>query len=117
MTAKPDMALLPAPFADLEPFVADWARDDFQQRNHQRFTAGMDSVRTFYEALAPRADEIMTCLEGFPLEDVPADAANLYKLLMALAHVTLSVEHHGQLAPPGTEFNPAVRVIDGPSPA
>ncbi|KEQ52031.1 hypothetical protein [Sphingobium chlorophenolicum] len=111
------MALLPDGFADLLPFVAQWAKDDVQERHRQRFAAGMDGVQAFYDALAPRATDMMAYLDTVPLDDMPEEAANLYKLLMALAHVTLSVEHHGELAPPGTAFNPAVQIVRGPAPA
>ncbi|BAI98770.1 hypothetical protein Sj15T_38380 [Sphingobium sp. TA15] len=107
---------LPRGFEDLEPFVEQWALEDFQARNEHRFAAGMAQVQAFYDAVAPRAPAILDHLDPLPLDALSPDEKRLYQLLMAVAHCALSVEFHGQLAPPNSTYNPAVRIVKGPSP-
>ena len=59
--------LLPPAFADLEP----WA---------------------FYDAFFPRAEEAIAYCDGFPLDDMPADAERLFQLLHSLLMVSYAVE-------------------------
>lgn len=101
----------------MEPFISDWALDDFQTLNRQRFAAGMSGVQAFYHAAASKAEEMIVYPNAISSDETPMEARTLNKLLLSLANVTLSVEHHAQLAPGGTEHNPAVQVIRGPTPA
>ena len=107
---------LPPSFEELEPFVEYWAAEDFHARIARRFSSDIAQARRFYDAVAPRAADILRYLEQFPLLDLPPDAKRLYQLLMTLAHVTVSIEHHGALSSPGTIYNPAVRLLNGPMP-
>jgi len=84
--------MLPAEFADLEPFVADWCLDSEPERYAKRLASTMDEIQAFYDAIFPRAEEAIVYLEQFPLDDLPDDALRLLKLLYSLILVSFAVE-------------------------
>ena len=84
-------AVLPAEFADLEPF-ADWALPSEGDRYDKRLASTMDELQTFYDAAFPRLDEAMAYLDVFPLDDLPDDAKRLLWLFCALVTVSFPVE-------------------------
>lgn len=116
MTGLPNDRTLPAGFEALEPYVDAWARDDFQGRFETRFTSDMAAILDFYDQMQPRADEALRYLETLPLEALPPEAERLFKLLMALAHVAVSVERHGQPGPKGVSWPTTLRVTQGSFP-
>lgn len=116
MIVGSDESPLPAGFDELESYVADWARDDFQSRFETRFTRDMAAIRDFYDHMQPRADDALTYLEGVPLDAMPPEAERLFKLLMALAHVAVSVERHGQPGPKNVAWPTTLRVTQGSYP-
>jgi hypothetical protein len=85
-------ALLPAQFADLEPFVAEWCLDSEPARYAKRLRSSMEEIQGFYDALMPRAEEAIQYLEKFPLDDLPEDAWRLLKLLYSLILMSFAVE-------------------------
>ena len=48
---------LPKQFSDLQPFVADWALPTRAQRYEARLSKPFDELVTFYDGVAPRAEE------------------------------------------------------------
>ena len=76
------MTMLPAAFADLEPFAARWC------------------LAT--EAITPRAEAAIEHCEQFPLHDLPADALNLLHLVYSMIMVSFPVEAWGQPRVPDT---------------
>ena len=65
-------ALLPAEFAELEPFAATWCLATERERFAQRMASTMDEMQAFY--------------------DIPADAERLLQLLYSLIMVSFPVE-------------------------
>ena len=53
---------LPEGFTDLEPFVTDWALPTRAQRYEARLSKPYDELVTFYDAIAPRAEEAIAYL-------------------------------------------------------
>ena len=51
------MALLPTPFADLEPFAAVWCLPTEGERYDRRLASTMDELQAFYDACFPRVEE------------------------------------------------------------
>jgi len=49
--------LLPAEFADLEPFAATWCLPTEPERWARRLASTMDELQAFYDAAFPRAEE------------------------------------------------------------
>ena len=84
--------LLPAEFADLERWVADWCLDSEPERYAKRLSSTMDEIQVFYSAIMPRAEAAIQYLEKFPLDDLPADAMRLLKLLYSLILMSFAVE-------------------------
>ncbi len=89
-------ALLPSEFSDLEPFAAKWCLATEQDRYMERLASSMEEMQAFYDAIFPVADEAMTYLDKFPLDDMPEDALNLLHLLYSLVMVSFPVEVWGQ---------------------
>ena len=83
---------LPADFADLEHFVADWVHEDASGRMAKRLSSQMPEIKAFYHAMLPRGEVALAYLRNFQLGAVPDDAARLLKLMLMLAEVAPAVE-------------------------
>jgi hypothetical protein len=94
--------LLPAEFADLEPFAATWCLPTESERFARRLAVSMDEMQAFYDAITPRFEEAMTYCDKFSLEDMPQDAVNLMHLLYSMIMVSFPVECWGQGPVPDT---------------
>ena len=84
--------LLPAAFAELEPWAATWCLATEPERWALRLRCTMTELRAFYDAFFPRAEEAIAYCDGFPLDDMPADAERLFQLLHSLLMVSYAVE-------------------------
>jgi hypothetical protein len=84
--------MLPADFADLEPFAATWCLATEPERWERRLASSMDEMRVFYDACFSRAEDAMVYLDRFALDDMPDDASRLLQLLHSLALVSYVVE-------------------------
>lgn len=82
---------LPAPFADLEPWVADWARPTRRERYQTRLSKPIEELEAFYDAIAPRAEQAIAYLGELDLKDLPADATRLLQLLYSMILVSYAV--------------------------
>ena len=82
---------LPAAFADLTTF-ADWIIPIERDRHRKRVTSDLATVRTFYDAIFPRMDAIITYLNGRGWEDLTPDDRNLFLLACAFMEVSHPVE-------------------------
>ena len=58
---------LPSAFAELSPFITDWALDDTTARMKKRNKSSMDDIRKFYEAMLPRLEAALSYLKTIPL--------------------------------------------------
>jgi hypothetical protein len=94
--------LLPAEFADLEPFAATWCLPTESERFARRLAVSMDEMQAFYDAITPRFEEAMTYCDKFSLGDMPPDAVNLMHLLYSMIMVSFPVECWGQGSVPDT---------------
>jgi hypothetical protein len=95
-------ALLPSEFSDLEPFAAKWSLATEQERYMERLSSSMDEMQALYDAVTDRAEEAMAYCDKFPLDDMPADALNLMRLLYSMIMVSFPVEVWGQPRIPDT---------------
>ncbi|HEX7427864.1 MAG TPA: hypothetical protein VF328_13150, partial [Mycobacterium sp.] len=73
-------AMLPAEFADLEPF-SEWCLPTEPQRFDKRMASSMAEMQAFYDAITPRAEEAIAFCDKFSLDDLPEDVLNLMHLL------------------------------------
>jgi hypothetical protein len=85
-------ALLPAEFAELEPYAAKWCLATERERFAERMASTMDEMQAFYDVFFPRAEEAIAYCDAFPLDDIPADAEHLLQLLYSLIMVSFPVE-------------------------
>lgn len=82
---------LPEGFTELEPFVADWALPTRAQRYEARLSKPYQELVTFYDAVAPRAEEAIACLNGLDIDALPDDATRLLQLLYSMILVSYAV--------------------------
>lgn len=85
-------AMLPAEFADLEPWAQAWCLERGQQRWDRRLASRMDELQAFYDAVYPRAEAAMIYLDPLPLDDLTEEAVNLMRLLYSLSTVSMAVD-------------------------
>jgi len=86
------MTLLPAEFAELEPFAPTWCLPTEGERFAQRMATPMADQQAFYDAFFPRAEEAIAYCDCFPLDELPEDAERLLQLLYSLIMVSFPVE-------------------------
>ncbi|WP_065382906.1 hypothetical protein [Hyphomonas sp. ND6WE1B] len=110
------MSLLPPGFEDLEVFVEHWDVPTTNERWNRRAGTPIEDIRSFYEAMLGRADEALRHCEQYPLDGMPADAARLSRLLMALAHAATAVEMHRASRVPHSPFPHMLSVERGFAP-
>lgn len=99
--------ILPADFAELRPFAANWSLATTAERTRKRHASDMREIRTFYDAAFPRAAAALQYLNSIPYDD-KMDAAdrNLMNLFLSLSEVATAVEWYRQ-----------PQVVDGYDPA
>ena len=86
------MALLPAEFADLEPW-SGWILQTERERYARRLATPMEELQAFYDAAFPRLAEANKYLEDYPLgQPIPEPQRNLLLLMMSLVLVSFPVE-------------------------
>jgi hypothetical protein len=84
--------LLPAEFADLEPFAETWCLPTEPERYARRLATSMAEMQRFYDAITPRAQAAMDYCDRFPLDEQPDDALRLLHLLYSMIMVSFPVE-------------------------
>jgi hypothetical protein len=85
------MAILPAEFADLEPF-ADWSLETEAERYAKRLASSMDEMQAFYDAAFPHLEAATKYLDALDLRALPDDATRLLWLCYSLVNVSFPVE-------------------------
>ncbi|MBC2660335.1 hypothetical protein H7F50_01095 [Novosphingobium flavum] len=110
-------AILPADFADLEPFVPDWTPTTSAGRAARRSAAPAPALAAFHDAMAPRLDAALAWLDARPLADLDPAGRNLLGLCLMLAHVALAVETQGQDEPRHALQREGMRITRTPADA
>jgi hypothetical protein len=85
------MSILPAEFADLEPF-AEWSVETEGERYAKRLASSMGDMQAFYEAAMPRLESAMKYLDDLEFTALPPDATRLLWLCYSLINVSFPVE-------------------------
>jgi len=94
--------MLPADFADLEPFAATWCLATEPERWARRLATTMKEMQAFYDACFPRAEDAIRYCDQFGLDDMPEDAVRLLQLLHSLALASYAIEVWQQPLPVDT---------------
>jgi hypothetical protein len=87
---------LPDRFSDLEPLARVWALGTEDERHARRLASSIADLRTLYDAMIPRIDDILAYLSEFQLESLTLEGRNLLYLAFSLAEVGPAVELYGQ---------------------
>ena len=66
---------LPAPFAALEPLVAEWALGSEEERCNKRLTSPIPKLRVFYDQGFPRIEAIIAYLNTLSKTPQPPPTA------------------------------------------
>ncbi|MBL8776837.1 MAG: hypothetical protein JNK12_12930 [Acidimicrobiales bacterium] len=85
------MPILPAEFADLEPF-ADWCLPTEDERYDKRIASTMDELQAFYDAAFPRLEAALDHLDALDINALPEDATRLLQLCNSLMTASFPVE-------------------------
>jgi hypothetical protein len=85
------MSVLPADFADLEPF-APWALPTEGERYAKRLASTMDELQAFYDAAFPRLSDSTDYLKGVALDGISEPDQHLLWLFSSLVTVSFPVE-------------------------
>jgi hypothetical protein len=88
--------MLPAEFAELEPFAETWCLATETERFNQRIASSMDDIRAFYDTFFPRLEEAIEFCDKYPLDELPDDVEHLVQLIHSLVMVSMAVEIFGQ---------------------
>jgi hypothetical protein len=88
--------MLPAMFAELEPFAPTWCLATEAERWRQRHASTMTELTAFYDAFFPRLEAAIEYCDRFPLDELPADVTNLLQLIYSLVLVSMAIEVFGQ---------------------
>lgn len=92
-----NMLTLPAGFENLAPFAEVWGKLESQEERYlQRQHSTMKELKSFYDATAPRLNEIFDHLDKFPMDDLPAPEALLYRTTLGLTEAAMAVEVFNQ---------------------
>lgn len=87
---------LPAAFAELEPFVADWTGDSEEKRHWKRVRSDLDTAKRFHAAAFPRMHDILTylgALDGrLDPKALPEPDRNLYYLAANVFEVSHPID-------------------------
>ena len=96
---------LPKGFENLQKYLEDWNHStNIEDRYQIRQELPFARINAFYEAMAPRLEEVFAHLEKFPYGQLPAPEARLFNLTLGLAEAAQAVEVFEEscvpLAPP-----------------
>ena len=91
MATIPAEPVLPAEFADLEPY-ADWCLEFEHERYAKRLGSTMDEMQAFYDAAFPRLEAAMAYIDQTELDALPDDARHLLWLCYSLVNVSFPIE-------------------------
>lgn len=85
-------SLFPKEFADLEAVGAPWSIGSDHERSRTRAGSSMEDMEVFYDAVFPRAHEILAYCDRFDLKNPPDQIRVLLSMLYSLIVVSSAVE-------------------------
>ena len=86
---------LPEPFRDLAPYL-EWALPTERERRTKRAASTLEQIRTFYDGMLLRMEDVLAYLGQFPPEDPPEDVQRLFLLATSLAEIAPAIEMYGE---------------------
>jgi hypothetical protein len=100
------MSSLPEGFAELEPYVDDWARATRAERYAMRLSTSFDELCEVYDAVAPHAERAIAHLDERDLAALSAEDTRLLQLLysMILISYAVNIFHQPRIPDSGAAF-------------
>jgi len=83
--------VLPAEFAELEPF-AEWAIPTERARYPKRLASSMDELQAFHDAALPRLEAAQEYLENVKMDGISEENKHLLWLFCSLITIAFPVE-------------------------
>lgn len=108
-------ARLPAGFAALEPFVAQWAIPGSAARAAARGSSTPEQREAFFAAAQPLAGAAFERLDAKTLSELDEAEVRLLDLMMSLGHVSLAVEIQGTDEAAHAIWRERMRVTNAPA--
>lgn len=87
---------VPEAFGDLEGYLEKWAKPTFHERYKQRVASSQEEIKTFYEAMLPRMDELTGYLNRFAPGQLPPSLQPLFFLACSFMDIAAAVEIYEQ---------------------
>ena len=90
--------MLPAQFAELEPYVAQWVAESDDERLLRRLESPLDEVIAFYQAVLPRFAEMMAYLaEVLTRSPMDGEERTLFTLAVAFVETGTTAEFYAPM--------------------
>jgi hypothetical protein len=86
------MPMLPAEFADLEPFAERWCLPTEPERWARRHASSIEEMRQLYEAVSARYEDVVAFVDRSGLDDLSDEARALLRLAQSFVMVSFPVE-------------------------
>lgn len=105
--------VLPAPFQDLARWGPEWCLDSEKARHFKRVYSDIETVRSFFEAVFPRLDEMISYLNTLETLD-PKALAPPDRNLYYLAATCIEMSHPIDMGWRGTDIDdkfPSERLV------
>lgn len=101
----PDTVTLPEGFQDLAPYAEVWGQlEDQEERYLKRQHSSMKELKAYYDATAPRLNEIFDHLDKFPMDELPESETLLYRTALGLTEAAMAIEVFNQPCVPYAPF-------------
>ena len=96
---------LPEGFEALQPYAGTWGKLDSQEERYLlRQHSSMAELKAFYDAAAPRLEEVFGHLDKFPMDKLPEPEALLYRTMLGLTEAAMAIEVFNQPCVPFAPF-------------
>jgi len=96
---------LPEGFEALQPYAGTWGKLDSQEERYLlRQHSSMAELKAFYDAAAPRLEEVFDHLDKFPMDKLPEPEALLYRTMLGLTEAAMAIEVFNQPCVPFAPF-------------
>lgn len=110
------MGKLAKRFAAIEEKWGEWIIDNEQARVRLRYAKPREELVAFHDDIYPQVKEFVEYIGQYPVDNLPADAKNLWWLLSSYIGIAVAVEMYGTLdAIPGGNLMIDARFLKTPT--
>ena len=86
---------LPKGFEELAPYSDKWALATPDERYATRGQSSREEIKSFYDAMLPRMEEILDLSDEYSLGEMPEDVENLFFMALSIAEISPHLELYG----------------------